>query len=145
MESNAEKISKRKHIPFPFRLKIRYEKGKSFASIGCSYDYSKKTDGKFDIYIYSTLVMAPEIDILKTIFHEYGHFIYYHSPNKTVASLWNLYFNNNFPKLTPTNHFDEDFCELFAYLMLDLKRFDDPILKQIEIVRKEADLIMEKI
>jgi hypothetical protein len=145
MESKAETIAKNKQISFPFRVRIIYEKGKSFVSIGFSYDYSKKTDGKFDIYIYSTLVMAPEEDILKTIFHEYGHFIYYHAPTKTLIPFGGLYFNNKFPKLTPTNDFVEDFCELFAYLILDLRKVDDILLKQIETARNEALLIMEKI
>lgn len=148
MESKAEKIAKNKNIFFPFRLKIKYGKGKSFASIGYSGDYNKKINGKFDIYIFSTLVMAPEIDILITIFHEYGHFIYYHAPLKTIWPLWDLDYIKKFPRLTPTNEFEEDFSELFAYITLDkvdLNKFDSKLLEEIEIVRCHASLVMEKI
>lgn len=60
----AEEIAKEKKIPFPFRCKIKYEKGNSFHSVGWSDWKESKVNGKFDVYIYSSYTMLSEVQIL---------------------------------------------------------------------------------
>jgi hypothetical protein len=120
LESKAELIAISKKIPFLIRCRIMDEnerKPDSFSSIGFSYQFEQMVNGKYNIYIYKQAIMAPERDILKTIFHEYGHFIDYCTSIQTKTPLKELHRSNRFP-IIYDGSFSEDFAELFAIYLL---------------------------
>ncbi|MGA2913009.1 MAG: hypothetical protein ABSE07_05790 [Methanoregula sp.] len=87
-------------------------KGKNYDSMGFSYEFEQKVDGKYDVYIYRPFLMESEDEILKTIFHEYGHFIDYCISNGKKQPLKLLYQTDNFRKFH--GNYSDDFAELFA-------------------------------
>jgi hypothetical protein len=98
IEEKAKIIAKENRIPFPFRCNITYRKGKNFHSVGYCDKSKPAVDGKFNIYIYSPYVMSSELQILITIFHEYGHFLHDRTPNDTIFSLIKIYVKKDFFK-----------------------------------------------
>ncbi len=144
IEGMAEKIAKENQIPFPFRCEIRYQKGKSFHSIGCSFSNMPKYDGKFNIYIYSPYLMASEFQILLTIFHECGHFFHDYASVPSILQLLEFYPTNKFPKFSGTDDFTEDYCELFACRMLNLVSIDEKVSNLMDRTIKSAIQNMEK-
>lgn len=125
IETKARQIAINKNIPFLVRCEILDEmdrKPEAFSSIGFHFEFEQMVNGKYKIFIYKQCAMAPELDILITIFHEYGHFINYCTSNKTKKPFLDIYFSNQLPKFY--GYYDEDFPELFARYMLDLVSID---------------------
>jgi hypothetical protein len=144
IEEQTEKIANEKRIPFPFRCIIEYQKGRSFHSVGYSNTFERKIGGKFNIYIYSPYVMLRQLEIKATIFHECGHFIYRYSSESTIFPLLALYSAEKFPKYTTTGDFEEDFCEFFAHMMLNLTSADDDLLNLMGMAINSAITNIEK-
>lgn len=129
IENRAKAIADKKNIPFLIRCKIleEYErKPDSYTSIGFTYQYEQMKDGKYCINIYRSYGMDSEQELLKTIFHEYGHLIDFCTPKQTKNDLRILYEDNKFPR-TWFGTYKEDFVELFASYMLDLIPLDNEI------------------
>jgi len=140
LESKAERIAINKKIPFLIRCKILDEnerKPDSFSSIGFSYQFEQMANGKYNIHIYKQAIMAPELDILKTIFHEYGHFINYCTSIQTKRPLGDLYRTDRFPKKYYGNY-NEDFAELFAMYVLDLIPIEIDVSNMIDDIIREG-------
>lgn len=139
LEDKAKIISESHSIPFSFQCEILHKPGEKFNSIGFSDTHSPKVDGKYKIYIYSKYVMINEEQILLTIFHEMGHYIFQFSSISSSMCLIRTYSTNSkFPKLTRTGDFVEDFCELFAYLMLGKITVDDEIIIVVQKMVKSS-------
>lgn len=144
IEKHAKIIADKKKIPFLVRCKIlegHEKKPDSFTSIGFGYQYEQMKDGKYFINIYRQNSMAPEKEILLTIFHEYGHFIDCYTSSQTKSPLKDLYDNNKFPKKW-YGTYTEDFAELFARYILDLVSLDDSIIKMINAIIIEGVAVL---
>lgn len=144
LEEKAKKIADEKKIPFPFQCEIKYQRGKSFYSVGCSYRKDIKINGKFPIYIYSSYTMLSEIEILLTIFHEYGHFVYDFAQPNAKIQLNRLFIEKKFPILTKGG-LVEDFSECFANIIVkNLYLVDKGASNQIENLICNSILNLEK-
>ncbi len=140
IENRAKAIADKKNIPFLIRCRILEEHQKkpdSFTSIGFSFQYEQMSEGKYTIYIYRQSGMASELELLKTIFHEYGHFIDYCTSVQTKKPLKYLYYCNKFPG-NWFGKYDEDFAELFSWYMLDLIQLDNDTFKMMDAIVGEG-------
>ena len=139
LENKARQIAINKNIPFLVRCEILDEmkrKPDSFSSIGFHYEFEQMVNGRYRIFIFRQCAMASELDILITIFHEYGHFIDYCASIKTKTPLRDIYFLDQLPKYYGS--YDEDFPELFARYMLDLVSIDTHVSTIIDNIIREG-------
>ena len=140
IENKAKAIASKKNVPFIIRCKIleEYEKKpNSLYSIGYSNQYEQMKDGKYDIFIYRQFVMHSEVELLKTIFHEFGHFIDYCTSIQTKKPLKKIYLCKKFPIKTKGSY-EDHFAELFALKMLDLISIDPEVSIIFEKIVKEG-------
>jgi len=128
IEKKTKAIVEKKGFPFLVRSKIRYKKGEDYTSIGWHYPYQRQLDGRYDVFVFAHYSGASEPEIMKTILHEYGHFIDYCSSEKVMTPLEAIYSTKKFTN--NQDNFREWFAELFAEYMLDLIKIDDEF-KQI--------------
>jgi|GEM_PF-4031977 len=144
IENRAKIFADKKDLPFLVRCKILEENERnpdSFTSIGFGYRYEQMKEGKYFVYIYRQNSMAPEMEIILTIFHEYGHYIDYYVSSETKSPLIDLYDNNKFPKKW-YGSFTEDFAELFARYILDLISLDDTTVEMLNAIISEGVAVL---
>ncbi len=128
IEKKTEAIVKKKGLPFLVRSKISYKDGEDYTSIGCHWPYQRQINGRYAVFVYAHYTMASKTEIMKTILHEYGHFIDYCTSEKAMAPLESNYSTKKFTN--DRGDFYESFAELFAEYILDLTKIDDEF-KQI--------------
>jgi hypothetical protein len=125
----AKAIAKNKGLYYTFDLFINPRKSRNYGAIGAIHKPECERYKTVRIGIYSNLVMASEEDILFTIFHEYCHFLLFHTSDETDWILSGFLARDRIPKIfgDHVEWGEENFCESYSYYINGVSIVDSEV------------------